>query len=217
MPIRPAGFAPGLIAAKPEKPCDGAVFGAFYSLLKKERNVPSGGVRKGLLAAGASCRACLACALALCTPNGRIAWIGNAAQSANSPNQAQPTWRNQAARKDRPHPAFAAARTPQAYADFATGLIAAKPEKPCDGGVFGAFYSLLKKERKQADTPALPFTGPRLRAHGQPSIGPLPGFHGPAAVADLGAAARRPKDRKLQGKSPVALPVSFCALSSLPL
>ena len=30
---------------------------------------------------------------------------------------------------------------------FAPGLIAAKPEKPCDGGVFGAFYLLLKKEQ----------------------------------------------------------------------
>ena len=35
----------------------------------------------------------------------------------------------------------------QAFVDFATGLIAAKPVKPCDGGVFGAFYLLLKKER----------------------------------------------------------------------
>ena len=83
------------------------------------------------------------------------------------------------------------------------------------GAFFGAFYSLLKKERKQADTPALPFTGPRLRAHDQPSIGPLPGFHGPAALADFGAAALRPKDRKLQGKSPVALPVSFRIFSAL--
>ena len=30
---------------------------------------------------------------------------------------------------------------------FAMGLIAAKPVKPCDGGVFRAFYLLLKKER----------------------------------------------------------------------
>ena len=30
--------------------------------------------------------------------------------------------------------------------DFATGLIAAKPLKPCDGGVFGALNLLLKKE-----------------------------------------------------------------------
>ena len=100
-------------------------------------------------------------------------------------------------------------------AGFAPGLIAAKPGKPCDGGVFRAFCPLLKKEWKRADSPAPPFTGPRLRAHGQPSIGSLPGFHGPDAVADLGAAARRPKDRKLQGKSPVALPVSFRIFSAL--
>ena len=31
-------------------------------------------------------------------------------------------------------------------ADFAIGLIAAKPVKPCDGGVFGALNSLSKTE-----------------------------------------------------------------------
>ena len=50
-----------------------------------------------------------------------------------------------------PRPAFAAAHTSQAFADFATGLIAAKPEKPCDRGVSGAFYLLLKREQ---NTPA---------------------------------------------------------------
>ena len=34
--------------------------------------------------------------------------------------------------------------------DFATGLIAAKPVKSCDGAVFRAFYLLLKKERNTA-------------------------------------------------------------------
>ena len=34
--------------------------------------------------------------------------------------------------------------------DFATGLIAAKPLKPCDGGVFGALNSLSKKGVKGA-------------------------------------------------------------------
>ena len=43
-------FAPALIAAKPEKPCDGGVFGAFYLLLKSERNTCGPG-------------GCLACAL----------------------------------------------------------------------------------------------------------------------------------------------------------
>ena len=50
-------FATDLIAAKPVKPCDRAVFRAFYLLLKKERNMPSDGVWKGLLAAGAASRA----------------------------------------------------------------------------------------------------------------------------------------------------------------
>ena len=36
----------------------------------------------------------------------------------------------------------------------APGLIAAKPGKPCDGGVFGAFYLLLKKERCACDPKA---------------------------------------------------------------
>ena len=42
---------------------------------------------------------------------------------------------------------FAAAK---AAVRFAMGLIAAKPVKPCDGGVFRPFYLLLKQERKQA-------------------------------------------------------------------
>ena len=41
-------------------------------------------------------------------------------------------------------PLPAAPRNPSP--DFATALIAAKPEKPCDGGVFGALNSLSKKE-----------------------------------------------------------------------
>ena len=35
-------------------------------------------------------------------------------------------------------------------ADFAPALIAAKPVKPCDGGVFGAFYLLLFLQRNRA-------------------------------------------------------------------
>ena len=34
-------------------------------------------------------------------------------------------------------------------ANFAMGLIAAKPEKPCDRGVFGALNLLSKKKRNQ--------------------------------------------------------------------
>ena len=39
------------------------------------------------------------------------------------------------------------ARKPRGGPESAIGLIAAKPLKPCDGGVFGALDSLLKKER----------------------------------------------------------------------
>ena len=54
-----------------------------------------------------------------------------------------------------PRPAFAALFSllpntrlaPESAAFFAPCLIAAKPVKPCDGGVFGAFYLLLKTER----------------------------------------------------------------------
>ena len=41
----------------------------------------------------------------------------------------------------------AAARTPETTADFAIDSIAAKPVKPCDGGVFGALNLLLFQER----------------------------------------------------------------------
>ena len=46
----------------------------------------------------------------------------------------------------RPQSGFAAAR-PEIIASFATGLIAAKPVKPCDGGVFGALDLLSKPEQ----------------------------------------------------------------------
>ena len=110
----------GLIAAKPVKPCDGGVFGGFDLLLKKERKAsePVPG------------RACVA----LC------------GQSVNS----EPAF----------HPAASGFLqlfswlSPQppaplrGIAGFAMDLIAAKPVKPCDGGVFGGFDLLLKKEQK---------------------------------------------------------------------
>ena len=46
---------------------------------------------------------------------------------------------------------------------FATALIAAKPVKPCDGGVFGALNLLLKKERNTPNRAA-----PRLCFHARP-------------------------------------------------
>ena len=39
--------------------------------------------------------------------------------------------------------ALTAARATETTADFATDLIASKPVKPCDGGVFGALNLLL--------------------------------------------------------------------------
>ena len=39
---------------------------------------------------------------------------------------------------------------PETIACFATALIATKPAKPCDGGVFGAFYLLLFLKRNRA-------------------------------------------------------------------
>ena len=44
------------------------------------------------------------------------------------------------------------ARKPRGGPEFATGLIAAKPLKPCDGAVFGALNSLLKTERKKRNS-----------------------------------------------------------------
>ena len=62
----------------------------------------------------------------------------------------RPTWRNQALPQSPATPGFRCRPCSQAHADSATGLIAPKPEKPCDGAVFRAFYSLLKKERNVA-------------------------------------------------------------------
>ena len=45
---------------------------------------------------------------------------------------------------------FAAARVPKSGVCFALVLIAAKPVKPCDGGVFGALNLLLISKRKAA-------------------------------------------------------------------
>ena len=112
-------FATGLIAAKPQKPCDGGVFGVFYLLLKKERN-EAGRAADGLL-----------------SPKPGALLDGQSAQPTAT----------KAPRKARPCPGFCCCPHPTVCAGFATGLIAAKPVKPCDGGVFGAFYLLLKKER----------------------------------------------------------------------
>ena len=44
------------------------------------------------------------------------------------------------------------ARKPCGGPEFAIGLIAAKPVKPCDGGIFGALDSLLKTEHKKRNS-----------------------------------------------------------------
>ena len=110
---------------------------------------------------GASFRG-IAWAHCLGAPGGRIVWAANRAKppSAKPPDPAQPSPATSPAA-----PGFRCRPRSQAYADFATGLIAAKPEKPCDRAVFGAFYLLLKKERKRADTPALLRPVPSALSH----------------------------------------------------
>ena len=51
-------------------------------------------------------------------------------------DRALPRFRTPSARKSRPP-------RPATITDFAIALRAPKPEKPCDKGVFGAFYLLL--------------------------------------------------------------------------
>ena len=81
-----------------------------------------------------------------------------------------------------------AAPSPAGIVRFATDSIAAKPVKPCDGGVFRAFYLLLKKQRR-ARNPKAP---PRLRfglCHSGAAVG-LPLLFGRAG---FGSAALHPK------------------------
>ena len=118
-----AFFATGLIAAKPRKPCDRGVFGALNSLSEKERNMASWTLALLRMESFA--------------PKPGALLDGQSAQPAAT----------KAPRKARPCPGFCCCPHPTVCAGFATGLIAAKPVKPCDGGVFGAFYLLLKKER----------------------------------------------------------------------
>ena len=118
-PESSAAFATGLIAAKPEKPCDRGVFGAFYLLLFLQQSRRSCAFRASRLTDFAA-RLQSLCFLEI--------W---------------PKRLTQRFRRFFPMP-FSA---PQAIAYFAPVLIAAKPEKPCDGGVLGAFYLLLKTER----------------------------------------------------------------------
>ena len=123
-----------MIAAKPEKPCDRGVFGAFYLLLKKEQNTR---IR------AASGLRFVPAALALC---GFKAWALPASPASRAACRAK-------ARSISPGAPFITAASQSAAVasrkptHFATTSIAAKPVKPCDRGVFGAFYLLLKKEQ----------------------------------------------------------------------
>ena len=45
---------------------------------------------------------------------------------------------------------FSIAHAPKSIVFFATSLIAAKPLKPCDGGLFGVFYLLLLLQQSQS-------------------------------------------------------------------
>ena len=74
----------------------------------------------------------------------------------------------------------------KAAADFAMGLIAAKPVKPCDGGFFGALNLLSKKEPIALGAPPRPACG--FRAHGQA----LSRFSGPFVP---GGAAQKGRGR----------------------
>ena len=67
--------------------------------------------------------------------------------------------------------------------DFAMGLIAAKPVKPCDGGVFGPLNLLLKKERR---APGLRFGA--CGQGGKRLLKPVRGW----AMSRFRAAARAP-------------------------
>ena len=162
-------FAPALIAAKPVKPCDGGVFRALNSLLISERiRGKTGWIRPRpsqartrrktqlepspkptptqLAFGGLPIRfVCASSALCLRNESGfagapTVARLPQAAFSASVSHGA--------ARRFSPSPA------PETIADFAPALIAAKPAKPCDGGVFRALNLLLISERQAANQAA---------------------------------------------------------------
>ena len=166
-------FAPGLIAAKPAKPCDGGVFGALNLLLISERaSGRAGRVRSrpsqsrtrhktqlesspkptptqlafGDLPIRFVCDLSAICLRFVCAMNRALPppqlWRGCRKLRFQNPFRAEP----RAGSRPRPPPAT--------IADFAPALIATKPVKPCDGGVFGALNSLLISERQAANQAA---------------------------------------------------------------
>ena len=120
------GFlAPGLIAAKLLKPCDGAVFGALNLLLKNEQRARNSQARKRRDGCVWLLRFGLCGSTAAVWPFGRLAALAWALRRS---------FRKAASRAG-------------CGGLFALGLIAEKPVKPCDGAVFGALDRLLKTER----------------------------------------------------------------------
>ena len=115
-------FAPDLIASNPVKPCDGGIFRALNLLSKTEQNAArpgqSGGVLRCRSGAGKLLRAYL-------QTHGAGSGI----------------WREGWALAEVAKRVLKTA--PGTFAVFAPDLIAAKPVKPCDGGVFRGLNLLL--------------------------------------------------------------------------
>ena len=138
MPALPqsfASFATGLIAPKPVKPCDRAVFGALNSLLLLQWNR-----HRLLIGFGSATRKRPAT-----TPCQHLRICPRCPPTCPPPMQA-PKCRSAS---ESATPACLPAGPPQNIARFATGLIAPKPEKPCDGAIFRALNSLLFLQRSQ--------------------------------------------------------------------
>ena len=144
-PATIADFAPALIAAKPVKPCDRGVFGALNLLLKKERyatrraHSTQPDANPNPIRLSVFCPFALVCAMNRALPAPQL-WRGCRKLRFQNPFRAGP----RAGSRPRPPPAT--------IADFAPALIATKPVKPCDGGVFGALNLLLISDRASSES-----------------------------------------------------------------
>ena len=148
-------FATALIAAKPQKPCDGGVFWVLNLPSKKVKGTKAGldwAGRDGLLAvAVAGAVAVVVVVVVVVAVVGAGAGAGRGRDKTSLAPRPQATSerisRQRQTRCNLPVGWFVAvSRTPNPSPDFATALIAAKPLKPCDGGVFWASNLLSKKE-----------------------------------------------------------------------
>ena len=117
--------APGSIAAKPQKPCDGGVFRALNLLLKKERIAPA-------LLRLRACRTFSRPRPGSGMAAERMRWLRRGCRKT-----ARRIARRVSALLSAPFP------SPSPRLFSAPGSIAAKPQKPCDGGVFRALNLLL--------------------------------------------------------------------------